>query len=856
MKQKRLSCLNKKFLLIFLFSIGICNPYYSQHNSVYVDNNGVLRWSESHSEIRLFGVNYTAPFAFSYNAMKNLGIDIKKAIEIDVKHLVRLGVKAYRIHMWDREISDREGNLLNNEHIELFDYLLMKLKENGIKIILTPIAWWGTRWPMPDVETPGFSQIYTKQELLTNPVARTAQKNYLKQVINHVNRFTGISYKDEPSIIAVEIINEPHHPEDPDVVTQYINEMYEVLRGEGFAKPIFYNISENWSNTQAQAVSNSKVEGVSFQWYPTGLVHNKMLEGNYLFNVDEYKIPSETITGFDRKAKMVYEFDAADIGYSYMYLAMARSFREAGMQFATVFSYDPAQIAWSNTEYQTHFINLLYTPSKAIGMMIAAKAFELLPHKKSYGRYPENKKFDVFLIDQKNDLALMNCDTAFFYSNNTDINPIAPEKLKHIAGVGKSSLVDYEGNGAYFLDKIDNGLWKLEIYPDAVWLNDPFEQTSLKREIARLYFKKHKIKFNLGQLGKTTRLYSFEGNYTLPDSFQSFLVQPGVYLLSSYPLPERVVFDYLSDARNFLSDIYMPDYSKEKINVYNRTTPDLIPDGVHEFKFTIASEKEVVSTELYVRRLGWRGFKKFNLQKISAYEYRLSLKDNFFSPGIFEYCIVINTEDGKHVFPGGGTVTPEDWDFNPGSLWRLDITDSCNAILYDPLRDRKDLVFPHFAKNMKYTLDYKMGTTSSYLTINVSYSDSSSMAFGFQNNIDYYLDESNCYNYLVLHGYTDSAEESKIKVNLLTNDGAVYSYDLMIDNLKNEYRIRLEDFKLSEALLLPNSYPQFLPRKRKSINTSKTLKENIGNLVFLQIENIPTTTGTIEFSIGKILLTK
>jgi len=61
---------------------------------------------------------------------------------------------------------------------------------------------------------------------------------------------------------------------------------------------------------------------------------------------------------------MVYEFEAADIGASYMYPAIIRSFRQAGMQFAAMFSYDPSQIAWSNTEYGTHFMNLLYTPSK------------------------------------------------------------------------------------------------------------------------------------------------------------------------------------------------------------------------------------------------------------------------------------------------------------------------------------------------------------------------------------------------------------------------------------------------------------------------------------------------------------
>ncbi|MFZ6033872.1 MAG: hypothetical protein ACOYVE_11275 [Melioribacter sp.] len=846
----------KKYILVLLLLTGAFNSHYSQDGGVYVDDKGALRWNDSRSEVRLFGVNYTAPFAFSYKALKDLGLDIKSAIDLDVKHLVRLGVKAYRIHMWDREISDREGNLLENEHMELFDYLLMKLKENGIKIILTPIAWWGTRWPMPDVETPGFSQVYSKVELLTNPNARAAQRNYLKQVINHINRYTGISYKDEPSIIAVEIVNEPHHPDDPEVVTQYIDEMYHVLRSEGFAKPIFYNISENWSDLQAQAVCNSKAEGVSFQWYPTGLVHNKMLKGNYLFNVDEYKIPSESIEGFDRKAKMVYEFDAADIGYSYMYLAMARSFREAGMQFAAVFSYDPAQIAWSNTEYQTHFINLLYTPNKAIGMMIAARAFELLPHKKSFGRYPANNKFGVFLIDRKADLALMNCDTAFYYSNSTDIYPASQEKLKHIAGVGKSPLVDYEGTGAYFLDKIDSGLWKLEVYPDAVWIKDPFEQTSLNREAARLYFKKHEIKFNASLFGEKIKLYSYDGNYKLPDSAQSFVVEPGVYLLSDNSITKEMLSAHLSGADNFLGGLFLPEHGKGKVDVYNRTESVLNAANAPEFIFTVASEKKIIDADLYARRLWWRGFQKFELEKISAYEYRLSKKDNLFRPGLIEYCVVITTDDGKSVFPGGGALTPEDWDFDPANIWRLDITDTNISVLFDPLRDRKDLVFPHFSRDMRYSLDYKTGVSFTSLNINVTYTDNPSGGFGFQNGIEQYTNDSIDYEYMTLYGSAGDATGDTIKVNLLTNDGAVYSKEIVLTLEKNEYKIPLSEFKLSEALLLPNSYPRFLPRKRKSINTSKSLKENLKNLAFLQVVNEPGSAGVRQFSIGKILLTK
>lgn len=97
--------------------------------TIYVDAGGIMRWSDTKKEASFFGVNYTLPFAHAYRAMGYLGVDRKTAIDRDVYHMARLGLNAYRIHIWDVEISDAEGNLLENEHLELLDYLIHKLQD-------------------------------------------------------------------------------------------------------------------------------------------------------------------------------------------------------------------------------------------------------------------------------------------------------------------------------------------------------------------------------------------------------------------------------------------------------------------------------------------------------------------------------------------------------------------------------------------------------------------------------------------------------------------------------------------------------------------------------------------------------
>jgi len=310
---------------------------------------------------------------------------------------------------------------------------------------------------------------------------------------------------------------------------------------------VFYNISE--SPTYADAVANSKADGFSFQWYPTGLVAGHELKGNFLPNVDRYQIPFDTIPAFAGKPKMVYEFDAADILQSYMYPAMARSFRSAGFQWATQFAYDPMGTAYANTEYQTHYLNLAYTPSKAISLLIAGKAFRQLPLSKSYGTFPTDTLFSVFRLSYAQNLSEMNSKDEFYYTNSTMSLPKEVAALKHIAGVGSSPVVTYSGSGAYFLDKLADGIWRLEVMPDVLRMEDPFGKNSLEGEATRVVWNKNQLTVHLPELGVDYSIIGLNKGNSFSDlaSAHSFTATPGVYLLQkkglkNYPVTEKTKF--------------------------------------------------------------------------------------------------------------------------------------------------------------------------------------------------------------------------------------------------------------------------------------------------------------------------
>ena len=177
-----------KLGLLLFMAIGLQQVHAQKSKDpVYVDKSGTLRWTATKKEAQLFGVNYTVPFAYGYRSHKALGVDPEKAIDADVAHMARLGFDAFRVHVWDTEIADSAGNLLQNEHLRLFDYLLAKLKERGIKILITPLAFWGSGYPEPDPNTGSFSSIWNKQKVLVTEAAIKAQENYLQQFFRHVN---------------------------------------------------------------------------------------------------------------------------------------------------------------------------------------------------------------------------------------------------------------------------------------------------------------------------------------------------------------------------------------------------------------------------------------------------------------------------------------------------------------------------------------------------------------------------------------------------------------------------------------------------------------------------------------------
>lgn len=803
-----------------------------QSYKIYVDKEGVMRRSDNKQEVSYYGTNYTLPFAHAYRALKENGIDHKEAIDRDVYHMKRLGFNGFRLHLWDVEISDSAGNLLQNDHLDLLDYLISRLEDADIDIILTAQTNFGNGYPEKNIDTGGFSYDFGKCEIHSDKKAQDIQANYLTQLASHKNPYTGRTYGGDNAIIAMEINNEPCHTDSKKEVTEYINKMVKALKKGGFDKPILYNVSHNPDVTEAYY--DADIQGTTYQWYPTGLVAGHQRKGNFLPYVDNYPIPwAQDMKNYDKMTRVVYEFDPGDVLYSHLYPAIARTFRKEGFQWITQFAYDPIDIAKYNTEYQTHFLNLAYTPSKAISMMIAAEAARTIPRGKDFGTFPMDTVFGDFTVSYLDDLSVYNGPDKFYYSNSTKNVPRRVLSLKNIAGVGSSPIVNYEGSGAYFLDEVSPYLWRLEVMPDVAIISDPFEKPSLHKEIAKIFYSERPIKISLPQIGDKFYFKAInEGNSREGETSDgSFSVYPGVYLISSH---KNLVERKMNSKGN----------SQDSFNTFVAPLPsDFNNVVVHEPANYINSEEDLIvearifgnslpdSVVLYPSDISfWRDDNVLiAMENIGGPLYRgVVPKNRLGRSGDFNYNIVV-TENGKnHTWPQNVEGTPLDWDFTEyGYYTSKKLGRNSPVVLLSPrLKDKNiDLAMIPESWNFKFIprLNSPIGIDD-YLLTTTAERDGKLIMRRFVGeelkNAPYLKDKT----HLVVK-VPSSAGLEEVSVGLTGANGATYSAKLSPeyiveipvkmhnDNSIVEYRIPISDLSQTSTHIIPAVYPSFLPRE-------------------------------------------
>jgi hypothetical protein len=437
----------------------------------------------------------------------------------------------------------------------------------------------------------------------------------------------------------------------------------------------------------------------------------------------------------------------------------------------------------------------------------------------------------------------MNSEEEFYYSNSTDTKPKDVSKLKHIAGVCSSSVVNYNGTGAYFLDKIGDGIWRLEVMPDAIHIRDPFERASPKKEVTRIQWQANPMQIMLPDLGSGFSIKGLnEGNtYTFNVSVDSFQIQPGTYLLTK--AGKNNSLDKKTIGSIGLDEFVAPKSCSAEIFLRHEPFAEVSAGK----PFTIIAKIVGIDTgrvTLQISCLGGGGpggLRNIPMIRKAASDYIADVPADMVAPGELNYRIILQKGNEFVVFPGNYKGNPFAWDNYYNETWKTFVAAENGRLeIFNPTFDRTVRIYPGFRRGFQST--YITSEKPGQLILRLSSTElTSEHIIGFQyffgDKLQGRAGEANSFNKLMIRARTAETQAVKAKITLTNRDAISVSSFITLTNSFQDIEVPLNNLIPDSALLMPRPYPNFLSLKFKGAGSFTVFK-------LFDIEKIEITIGS------------
>ena len=133
-----------------------------------------------------------------------------------------LGVNGHYVLYWDTK-TDSMGINDGPNGLGRLDQLVAKAKQRNLRLLIAFMDFWAYTGGMQQMAA-WYGSPDKNTFVFADPRPRADYKRFVKHVLERVNPYTGVAYKDEPAIFAWELANEPNI-EPKNLVVRWVDEM-------------------------------------------------------------------------------------------------------------------------------------------------------------------------------------------------------------------------------------------------------------------------------------------------------------------------------------------------------------------------------------------------------------------------------------------------------------------------------------------------------------------------------------------------------------------------------------------------------------------------------------------------------
>ncbi|MCC8096243.1 MAG: hypothetical protein LIP05_13355, partial [Tannerellaceae bacterium] len=231
------------------------------------------------------------------------------------------------------------------------------------------------------------------------------------------------------------------------------------------------------------------------------------------------------------------------------------------------------------------------------------------------------------------------------------------------------------GTGAYFLYRLENGVCRLEVMPDAIQIRDPFEKPSLQREVVTILHHAWNMDIHLPDLGEGFSVTGINDNNNRRSNSTGGTIpalEPGVYLLQKNGVTP--VTNWQKDThwqQIHLGEYVAPASHTHTFRVSHQAPVTVESDRPLTLTATIAGPGQPDSVLIYTDRVSfWNPESRYiKMKRTTGYTYEGTFPGKEIQPGNLRYHIVVCHNGQQYTFPEGVAAGPLAWDFSSAGYY-------------------------------------------------------------------------------------------------------------------------------------------------------------------------------------------